>query len=410
MDIKTILDIEISETILNVDSNNRVIKSYLLEDCQFISNEIYYPKVKIFSHSNKNTYNPINEKILSLEKLNLNEKQNFELKKSNSIVSIPVFYFIYNTENYYHFIYDTLPYLITYNQLKKEKPDLKLLINYPNNQLNRIYNFVTEFLEIVGIDKDCLLFVDDTTIYKKVYISSSFTHGINSNLPPRIEIYGFYKKIVESKINDFKSSFPKKSYISRRSWKHNDFSNIGTNYTYKRRMTNEDDLVDLLVRNGYTEVFTEKLNTIEKLGLFFNSEVVVGAIGGGICNVLFSKPETKLISIVSPTFLNVNERFKYSLDCVDTNYFMDTFHSETTSYKTGMRIQSNELSIVGEIVEVDGDYLTVIYSDYAVSGWNSQIEFKKIKLESKLCEKLDDGLNSPFYVDIEKFKNSFSLY
>jgi capsular polysaccharide biosynthesis protein len=127
-------------------------------------------------------------------------------------------------------------------------------------------------------------------------------------------------------------------------------------------MYNENELVDLLVKNGYTEVFTEKMNSLEKLNLFHNAETIVGAIGGGLCNVLFSKPETKLISIVSPTFLDVNSRFTYSLDNVNTTYFTETTHIESGEFKTGMRIQCNVLSIIGEIIEINDDFgRTIIF-------------------------------------------------
>ena len=63
---------------------------------------------------------------------NLNSNKEFELDRNIIVdeVNDPVFFFIYNTDNYYHFIYDTLPYLITYNHLKSDISNLKLLMNY----------------------------------------------------------------------------------------------------------------------------------------------------------------------------------------------------------------------------------------------------------------------------------------
>ena len=170
-------------------------------------------------------------------------------------------------------------------------------------------------------------------------------------------------------------------------------------------MCNEDELVNLLEKMGYVEIFTENLNTIEKLNLFFNAESVIGAIGGGLCNVLFSKEDTKLITIVSPTFLDVNHRFKYSLDGVSNNYFYNTTHTEDSEFKSNMRVECEELSIVGEVSKIDGDMLSIIYSDNLVSGWNNQINFKKTTVNSKSCKKLDEGLNSPFLIDLEKIKS-----
>ena len=278
-------------------------------------------------------------------------------------------------------------------------------MNYPNQQTKHIYKFVLEFLSLVGINLEDLIFVNDETVYKNIFISSSYTHDENSNLPPREEVYGFFRFIVNSNLSHFKNGTPKKIYISRRSWIHNDYSNIGTNYTAKRKMCNEDELVNLLEKMGYVEIFTENLNTIEKLNLFFNAESVIGAIGGGLCNVLFSKEDTKLLTIVSPTFLDVNHRFKYSLDGVSNNYFYNTTHTEDSEFKSNMRVECEELSIVGEVSKIDGDMLSIIYSDNLVSGWNNQINFKKTTVNSKSCKKLDEGLNSPFLIDLEKIKS-----
>ena len=391
--------------ILKKDKNGRVINLYNLGECQFNTDKTFYPDVSIYSYKNKKHFNPINEIVLSLEKQSIKKNTNLTVKKYKYGEVNPVFYFIYNTENYFHFIYDTLPYLITFKKLKDTTPDIKLLVNYPNQQTKHIYKFVLEFLSLVGINLEDLIFVNDETVYKNIFISSSYTHDENSNLPPREEVYGFFRFIVNSNLSHFKNGTPKKIYISRRSWIHNDYSNIGTNYTAKRKMCNEDELVNLLEKMGYVEIFTENLNTIEKLNLFFNAESVIGAIGGGLCNVLFSKEDTKLLTIVSPTFLDVNHRFKYSLDGVSNNYFYNTTHTEDSEFKSNMRVECEELSIVGEVSKIDGDMLSIIYSDNLVSGWNNQINFKKTTVNSKSCKKLDEGLNSPFLIDLEKIKS-----
>ena len=391
--------------ILKKDKNGRVINLYNLGECQFNTDKTFYPDVSIYSYKNKKHFNPINEIVLSLEKQSIKKNTNLTVKKYKYDELNPVFYFIYNTENYFHFIYDTLPYLITFKKLKDTTPDIKLLVNYPNQQTKHIYKFVLEFLSLVGINLEDLIFVNDETVYKNIFISSSYTHDENSNLPPREEVYGFFRFIVNSNLSHFKNGTPKKIYISRRSWIHNDYSNIGTNYTAKRKMCNEDELVNLLEKMGYVEIFTENLNTIEKLNLFFNAESVIGAIGGGLCNVLFSKKDTKLLTIVSPTFLDVNHRFKYSLDGVSNNYFYNTTHTEDSEFNSNMRVECEELSIVGEVSKIDGDMLSIIYSDNLVSGWNNQINFKKTTVNSKSCKKLDEGLNSPFLIDLEKIKS-----
>jgi capsular polysaccharide biosynthesis protein len=273
-------------------------------------------------------------------------------------------------------------------------------MQYPNEQKKDFYPFVIEFLEILNINKDDIIMVDSRTIYSTIYVSTSYTHDIDSNLPPRKEIYTFYQDIVDIiKKKSSKSIYdtPKKIYVSRRTWLHNDFSNIGTNYTTRRKLVNEDELVENLLQKGYEEVFTEKLSTIEKILYFANATHIVGAIGGGISNVLFSPKISKLEVLVSPTFLDVNKRFKYSLDCVDVTYNNNTEHTEKSLFKTYMRIKTKDSLIVGEIEKIYDNKLLVSYTpDSSNTGWNSQNIYKQIELDMEDVIKLDNGLNSPW--------------
>lgn len=396
--------VELNKTILFFkDKNNRDISVYKLKNILLSGSNLFYPNCLLYSKNNKKLYNPIDESIASLKQLNKKIKFDIQIKDTTKTELNPVFYFIYNTDNYYHFIYDTLPYIISFKYLKKTIPNLKLLMNYPNHQANKIYNFVKEFLELLDINYNDIIFVDKNTCYETIYVSSSYTHGHDSNIKPRKEIYELYKNIV-NKVNNLPDNkeYPKKIYISRRSWIHKDYSNIGTNYTTRRSLVNENELVDLLSSHGYTEVFTENMSTIEKIKLFSKVESIVGAIGGGVCNVLFSKPQTNLLCLVSPTFLDINSRFIHSLSNVNTKYIKNTEHIETGKWKKYMRVSYN--NIVGEIIDIDKDTLTISYSSEFVAGWNNEMEYSKIKINSFECTALDSGLNSSWKLDLNIFK------
>jgi len=385
---------------LTKDENGREIGIYNLKDVKVTGHNLFYPNVLLYSQNK--LYNPIKEQTMSLKLADVNNVFDYKYENVLNTEYNPVFYFIYNTDNYYHFVYDTLPYLISFLDIRSQIPNIKILMNYSNPTMSDFYKFVSEFLDLLDIKESDILIVDKNTEYKNVFISSSYTHGHDSNLPPRKEIYSFYKNIVDIVKSKYKLDTPKKIYISRRTWLHNNFSNIGTNYTTRRKLNNEDELVDLLIKNGYEEIFTENLSTIEKIITFANADVIVGAIGGGISNVLFSKKEAKLVALISPTFLDINNRFRYSLDCVNTIYFNKSSHVETEYWKKYMRIKSND--IIGEIEEVKERTLIISYTDEMVAGWNSKIEFKKIEIEKSNCKALDNGLNSAWIIDIEDLK------
>jgi capsular polysaccharide biosynthesis protein len=385
------------------EENLREINLYKYNNCILTGINIYYPNVLIYENNN-NLILPVIEKTMSLKMSSIYEVNNMEYElqvTSNMLNKIdnPVFFFIYNTDNYFHFLYDSLPYLISFLQLKESLNNLKLLVQYPNQQKLAFYPFVTEFLNILGINENDIVLANDSTIYKEIYISNSYTHDTDSNLPPRKEIYDFYQKIVKivKSKNDIKYT-PTKIYVSRRSWLHNNFSNIGTNYTTRRKCVNENELVEKLQKEGFIELFTENLTTIEKILYFSKATHVVGAIGGGISNVLFSPNNTKLEVIVSPTFLDVNLRFKYSLDCVNVYYNYNTEHYEKTDFKTFMRVKTKDNRIIGEIDKLYDNKLLVSYTNEFNVGWNFENKYEKIELNLNEVEKIDNGLNSPWVI------------
>jgi len=400
----------IYKTLFEKDENDREINIYKFNNCSPCGISLFYPNVLFKTTSNEDTNDqlvlPLLERTMSLQTAGtVYEKNDMKFSYNlliTNIVTNPVFFFIYNTDNYFHFLYDSLPYLISFLRLKNDIPDLKLLMQYPNEQKSNFYPFVLEFLEILNITKTDIILVAEHTQYETVYISTSYTHDIDSNLPPRKEIYSFYQEIVkrtqeQHKIFNDTLYTPKKIYVSRRTHLHNDFSNIGTNYTTRRRLVNEDELVEKLSLDGYMEVFTEKLSTIEKIIYFANATHVTGAIGGGISNVLFSPPTTILEAIISPTFLDVNQRFKYSLDCVDVKYNTHTEHIEQTEFKTYMRVKTKDGKIIGEIEKIYDNKLLVSYaSDASNTGWNAQNTYNQIELNMNEVVPLDKGLNSPW--------------
>ena len=82
----------------------------------------------------------------------------------------------------------------------------------------------------------------------------------------------------------------------------------------------------------------------EKVGLFKSAKYVAGCIGGGMSNILFCKPDNKVISINSPEFFPINERLKYALYHTDLHMFDDT---EFVNRKDEIITNKNALSISG---------------------------------------------------------------
>ena len=400
------------------DENGRIIAYKKYNNIQLIGINFYYPNVLLLDEK-KEIINPYDEKVMSLNKESFydNNMYHDEIEKieNKNVLEENVFFFIYNFDNYYHFLYDTLPYLYTYFELKKKHDDLKLLVNYPNKDKNEFYRFNTDFLYKL-IDQKDIIIHQKNNIYKNIIISTSLTHGSLSNKPPRNEIFEIYDKLkVNININNIQEKYKniKNIYISRRTWLNKDKSNIGTDYTSRRKMINETELVEELKKHEFEEIFAENLNSDEKIYLFSNAEKIIGSIGGGMANLLFSNNNTKSYIIVSPYFLDINYRFKYSLDNTDIQYFNDTevVKKDGSKYSNYIRVKIiNEQLLyynkIGEIIDFENNLYKIALSNNDVAGFNNKIKFKQILFEEKDFITIDKGLNSPYNFNIENLKYS----
>ena len=333
--------------------NGRVLEVAYFEQVKFVGLSKHYPLPLIFSPKTGRLTLPTVEKFMSLGRGTIYEEtMKYELElpvKFNRFCTIPVFYFVYNVANYYHFIYDTLPYLYHYFNEKQIHPNMKLLMS-PAEGKTDLYPFVLESLALLGIKRSDIILLNPNTLYDKVCVGSSLTHNRLSSCPPHSKVFEIINRMKGG------AKGPEKIYVSRRTWMHNNLENIGTNYTERRACVNEDEVAEMFISRGFTEVFCENLTMKEKIAMFRAAKVVAGPIGGGMCNVIFSPPETKVISINSPTFFDVNSRFEFSMSHTDLYHFEDTHFTER----------------VEESVDSDGSL--------SISG----------------------GLNSPWKVDIDK--------
>lgn len=409
----------LSNKINIIKTNYRNIILYKYNNINFTGYSLYYPNVLLQS-SNDNLILPYNEKFMSFNRKTIYEENNMiynaELisqKNLTKIHSNPVYFFIYNTENYYHFIYDSLPYLWYYLKLKSEIQNLQLLVQYPSDKKQFIYSFVKETFELLDINDYCL--INSDVIYPEVYISSSLTHEDKSNDPPNNEIFDIYNLLIEKVLqkNISNLNFNNKLYISRRTHLHNNLSNIGTNYTQRRICKNEDEIVNICESLGYEEVFPENWSMTEKIIRFYNATHVIGLIGGGICNLIFSKKSTYSYIIISPYFFEINYRFRYTIEHTKFKYFNDTYllkfeNSNLSPYIRIIIISGEHKDKYGEIISKENeDNYNILLGSY--TSVNIPEKSVCIKLKYEEFKQIDNGLNSPFYININTFKEDLLL-
>lgn len=401
------------------DINNRTIKYKVYENILLIGRDFFYPNVLLLNKNDEKIYSPYDEKIMSLNKSCFYDNNEYYYDKNsvenntNIVIKSPVFFFIYNFDNYFHYLYDTIPYLWTFLFLKKTNPKLKILIYYPNKK-KIFYKFNLDILYKI-INKEDIIIHDENNVYSQIFLSSSLTHGGVSNYPPRSEIHELYEMIKQNSvcINPSFDNY-EKIYISRRTWINNDTSNIGTNYTTRRKMMNEDILVEELKKIGIKEIFTENLTIDEKVQLFATSKLIVGNIGGGMTNLLFSNKNTKAIVINTPHFFKINNRAKYSIEHTNFIYF-----NEVETYKecheqlmplfcrVKIIIDGKYANKIGEIIEYDNllNKYKINVSNNDIAGFNNEFIYETEWFEISEFILLDEGLNSPYLVNVNSLIN-----
>ncbi|HEY9640117.1 MAG TPA: tetratricopeptide repeat protein [Coleofasciculaceae cyanobacterium] len=86
------------------------------------------------------------------------------------------------------------------------------------------------------------------------------------------------------------AAFPQRLYISRAQANH-------------RRVLNEAAVLQHLMPLGFVPIALETLAFAEQVALFSQAEIVIAPHGGGLTNILFCRPGTTVIELVSPRYI-----------------------------------------------------------------------------------------------------------
>jgi len=379
-------------TLLEFDIRNTGY--YTFQNVILTGRNTHYPNCLLFTQ--QKLISPYDEKVMSLNKESFYDNNTYKLNYEisfNHIEIKPTFFFIYNVDNYYHFLYDSLPILYQYFELKNIYPNLQLLINTSCATKNDLPLFVKQTFQLLNIN---YTFPKPNTLYQSMFVGSSLTHGNKSNESPSVLCYSIWDKMLP----DVFYSTPKKIYISRRSYLSKHPENIGTNYTQRRKCMNEDALVELLEKHGFVEIFCEDLSMAAKIRHFQQATNIAGFIGGGMANCIFSKPTTRVLCFETPTFLDVNRRFMYSIGHTNV-VFIGGSKLIPSGGKYTLYTRVKYQGIVGEIEDYNNGKYTIKLSNNDVAGFSQDFNMENIIANEDELEPLDKGLNSPFECDLE---------
>ena len=190
--------------------------------------------------------------------------------------------------NYYHTMLDAVGCLTRYYRVLDQHPNCTLLVNgTPRMGLNNYPPFVSELLDLLDIRWEL---TDPGTQYEHVYFGDTGIQDENmKRQQPGAEYWHLIDRIVHLSQKETVPIY-EKIYLSRRAHA-NPLNNrkdvIGEDNTVKRGLTNEDEVVDILTKLGYTEVFGENYTLPEKVKLFSGMHKYISAAGAGVTNPIF---------------------------------------------------------------------------------------------------------------------------
>lgn len=183
---------------------------------------------------------------------------------------------------YFHWMVDVLPRL---ELLRRRGIDFNLIDWFLVNSYQQ--RFQRESLQILGIPESKILESDrHPHIQAKELICPSFAGYLGWPPPWAIEFLRreFLRGITRT------GKYPERIYISR-------------NKARYRRVLNEEEVIEGLSQDGFVPILPETMSLEEQIASFFHAKVIVAPHGSGLTNIMFCRPGTKVIELVSPHYV-----------------------------------------------------------------------------------------------------------
>ncbi len=149
-----------------------------------------------------------------------------------------------------------------------------------------------ETFALLGVNESKVRFFDQQLIHIQAEELIAMTHprGRLSSVTPKWVIEFLREKYIPA-IPDKGDGWPEKIYISRKD-------------SSLRGVLNEDELLDYLQLQGYTELILSSLSFAEKVGYFYYAKEVVSMSGAGLGFLAFCQPNAKVIELFPSGFVH----------------------------------------------------------------------------------------------------------
>lgn len=250
----------------------------------------------------------VNIRSLILEKLPIIKSS--ELDTACSLVHVW-------SHNYYHWIIDCLSRLEVIEYYYKQTGIKPKLIIPPNPS-----QWQTESLQLLGYEPDDFICWNTSKMQVNTLLAPSFRMGSILSVSPSACSW-VRQNVIDSlsNIGNVEHSFSPRILISR-------------SKASRRRVINENKLIDMLLPFGFSAYHLEDLNFTDQVKLFSQAEIVIAPHGAGLVNMIFSQNLTLIEFLrqpINPIFFYMAKAlgFKYSqLDCTSESLKANTSNDD----------------------------------------------------------------------------------
>jgi capsular polysaccharide biosynthesis protein len=192
--------------------------------------------------------------------------------------------------NYAHWMTEVLPRINIFCS-NDNFADTPIIVN------NNLHKNLIESLKVIAGDAREIIFIDEdvTILVENLYVVSVAGYVPFQRRTNRLKnhSHGKFSPIALSLLRDkIKNSdlykpigYSNKIFIRRNS--------------HMRNIINEKEIESLLIDQGFVVIEPEKMTFAEQFAVFSAAEVIVGATGAAFANIIFCKPMTKIVIMIS---------------------------------------------------------------------------------------------------------------
>ena len=147
---------------------------------------------------------------------------------------------------------------------------------------------IRESLRLLGFDDSKHVVTRRDTHFACDLLMVPSFHGAPGNIPPWA---------IEFLRKQFLTSLPlpsskRRIYVSR-------------SRASGRRIANEEEILPILASRGFVRIELEEISLSAQIALFSEAEAVVAPHGAGLTNLIWCAPQTKILEVFSPLYVNL---------------------------------------------------------------------------------------------------------